>query len=99
MTYPNQFEIHQDAIYPLPQLHSANFDYLRVPRLNSGVFEAPHLSSVFTMPANHPPLLASQLAAQFVAQDRLLGADFAAPPPRLRGRTPARVPARLLPCH
>ena len=92
VTLPNHFEVHTDAIYPLPQLHSHNFDYLRVPHLNVGVFSAPHLQSVLTIPKNPSPLLGTQLASQFLAQDQLFGVDLASPVPVFRGRSPGRTP-------
>ena len=90
VTFPNYWEIHPDAIYPIPQLNGANFDYLRVPHLNVGAFVAPHLSEMLTIPSNPAPLLDSQLAGQFLAQDRLFDVDLSTPVPTMRGRTPAR---------
>ena len=94
VTLPNHFEVHTDAIYPLPQLHSYNFDYLRVPHLNVGVFSAPHLQSVLTIPQNPTPLLGTQLASQFLAQDQLFGVDLASPVPTFRQRSPGRTPGQ-----
>ena len=56
----------------------------------SGIFEAPHLSEVLNYPENPKPLLAQQLAAQFVAQGRLYGLDPFSPVPTVRGRTAVR---------
>ena len=80
-----------DNIYPIPQLHGENFAYLRPPHLHVGYFDAPHLSSVLSVPSNPSELLATQLAAQFLAQDRLFGVDLLKPVPVFRGRTPARA--------
>ena len=41
VTFPTYFELRSDSIYPLPQLHGGNFEYLRVPHLNVGFFESP----------------------------------------------------------
>ena len=89
-TFPPFFDLHTDNVYPLPQLHGGNFDYLRPPHLNVGLFEAHHLSAVLLTPENPSPLLDSQLSAQFIAQDRLFGVDLASPVPTLRGRSVAR---------
>lgn len=89
-TYPTHWEIHQDAMYPMAQLHAANFHYLPVPRRNYGVFGAPRLPSALTLPSNPSPLSASQLAAQFHARDLLMAADSNSPAPRLRARSPVR---------
>ena len=75
---------------PIPQLRSVNLDYLRVPHLNVGVFEAPRLSVVLNYPSNPQPALAAQLAAQFLAQDRLRHVDPASPVPNIRGMSPVR---------
>ena len=87
-TYPARFELHSDALYPIPQLHSINFDYIRAPHLNDAVLEAPHLSSVLTVPPNPSPVLATQLASKFTDHDRLLGVNMASPGPNVRGRSP-----------
>ena len=89
-TFPNYWEIHSDALYPTPQLNGANFDYLRVPHLSVGAIVAIQLSEMLTTHSNPAPLLAPQLAAQFLAQDRLFNVDFLTPVPAMRGRTPAR---------
>ena len=89
--------MHVENIYPPPQLHGRNFGYTFAPRLNVGFFEAPHLSNVMSLPSNPSSLLASQLAAQFAAQDRLLGLGLLSPIPQVRGRTPARVSAEARP--
>ena len=93
-TYPNYIELYTDAIYPIPQLHGVNFDYLRPPRLNAGVFEAPHLKDVYTIPSNPSPVLATQHAAQFLAQGRMFHVDLGSPVPSCRGRSAAPQPAR-----
>ena len=98
-------------MYVPPQLHGANFQYLRVPHLNVGRFVAPRLSDVPTAPSNPSPSLATQLAAQFVARDHLVGASppnvaplpvepvpvthVKAPPPRTTMR--GRTPSRNSP--
>ena len=89
-TLPTFFELRQDYLFPIPQLHSGNFDYLRAPHMNVGVFISPHLSTALTIPSNPQPLLASQLAAQFTAFDRHMGYDLNGPLPQMRGRSRVR---------
>ena len=91
-TFPTHWDLHADNLFPPRQLHSVNFTYCRVPPPNVGFFEAPHLDTVLSLPSNPNPLLATQLAAQFTAQDRYMGLDLSAPVPHLLGRTPARGP-------
>ena len=90
-SFPNYWETHVDALFPIPQLHSANFEYLRPPHLHAGIFVAPHLSTVLSTPSNPSPLLATQLSAQYVAQDQLYGVDLSKPVPvPHRGRSTVR---------
>ena len=73
LTLPLCWEFGLDPIYVIPQLHSQNFDYSRVPHLNAGCFSAPRMSAVLSLPQNMPPVLATQIAAQEEAHDRLVG--------------------------
>ena len=71
---PAYRELNLDPLYVSPQMHGADFQYLRVPRLNVGCFAAPHLPTVLTVPSNPPSVRATQLDTQFSAHDQLLGA-------------------------
>ena len=106
-TPPTYWELHQDPLYVVPQLHGLHFSYLRAPHLNVGVFEAPPLNFVLTVPSNPSPQLAAQLEAQFSAHRRMIGRFPVAPTTPLRcalaglprvtpPRAVPRVPLRLL---
>ena len=93
--FPTIWEFNQDAIYVLPQLRGDSLSYLRAPRLDAGVFVAPMMRHVLTLPPNPAPVLGTQIGAQIQAQDQLFRMSRPAVPaenPSTKAPPPAGPP-------
>ena len=73
-TVPSAFDLNTDAAYVTPQLSGGSFDYMRLPHVSHGVFEAGPIGGTYALPQTMSDKLVLQLRTQHLSQSRLYGA-------------------------